>query len=75
MRGVLLQAAPQLTGDDVAEYRAEVEMMAGRFKETADWLARVSPERAPRVVIIRMFCLVRSRSPARVTRVKYEAGA
>jgi hypothetical protein len=55
----LLDREPQLTGDDVAEYRAGLEMMEGRFREAADWLARVSAARAPRVTTIRMFCLSR----------------
>ena len=56
---VLLDRDPQLTGDDVTEYRAALEMMEGRFREAADWLARVSAERAARVTTIRMFCLSR----------------
>ena len=55
----LLAREPQLAGDDVSEYRAALEMMEGRFREAADWLARVSAERAPRVMTIRMFCLLR----------------
>ena len=55
----LLDEEPQLTGDDVTEYRAGLEMMEGRFREAADWLARVSARRAPRVMTIRMFCLSR----------------
>ena len=61
--GALLDANPQLTGDDVAEYRAATEMMAGHFTEAADWLARVSADRAPRVSTIRMFCLSRADRP------------
>jgi spermidine synthase len=56
----LLARNPQLVGDDVAEYRAELDMMEGRFKEAADRLARVGAHRAPRVRTIRMFCLLRA---------------
>lgn len=56
----LLEAEPALTGDDVAESRAAVAMAEGRFRDAADWLARVSAERAPRVSAIRQFCLARA---------------
>ena len=58
--GTLLTREPRQTGDDVSEYRAALELAAGRFREAADWLARVSAERAPRVRTIRMFCVSRA---------------
>ena len=59
----LLDREPQLTGDDVAEYRAALEMMEGRFREAADWLARVGAARAPRVTTIAIYVYEDQRAP------------
>jgi hypothetical protein len=56
----LMTADPGVRGAGVAEYRAQVALMNGKFREAADWLAQSVSPRADELLTIRAYCLLRA---------------